>query len=639
MSNSQPNVRHLKRKKIGTRGSALLPVVGPKRPLYNHLPAIEWLDDFDEPIEFVDYPAIALDFCHKTISGEWPACEYVIKACKKYLHMLKEAASGKASYTFSEAHACDFLAFFEELPLVEDNFRGVSRAEAEPWQCLVGCMIYGFRDHRGARYVKEFYLEVPRKHFKSGLAAAIGLYDLRNIEFRQPLVLIAAAGIKQADRVYRPIKTLVETDADLSEQYQLTATRDAISCALNSGSIEKVTSIGEREDGWNPTTIILEELHAQEQGVYDVLKSAMGARAGQMIFQITTAGRNAFGLAWEVRVAAIKALDHFEDTRTISLIFTVDKEDVKEENKHFLLTDERIWMKANPMLGVSVDLDDVRLKARDAELKPIDRVEFLRTRLNVWVGAASRVITGEAWGGCFDKNLVESDYWEYPCWIATDLSNYDDLTSTVKIFQLPDESLVVFARFYLSDDSPVLKSPKLYATMNDWVDSQRIKLTGPGTIDHRVVENDIREDFKKLKDIRACGFDPAMAGILMKNLEDDGFPVVKVRNAPHIMTAPMDDITSKIIASQIKHNGDPVLAWCVENVHGVRKRNDSIMPIKDSEGSENKIDGFVALVLANVLRTNPEFSVETKKTSVYEKRGLLGARDGDRIKQGADSPS
>lgn len=625
----------MRKRKIGTRGSASLPVIGPKRPLYRALSPLEFEDDFDDILEFPDYPAIALDFCHKTISGEWPACRYVIQACKKYLQMLKMAASGKAGFTFSEAHACDFLAFFEELPLVEDNFRGVNRAEAEPWQIFVGCMIYGFRDHRGFRYIKEFYLEVPRKHFKSGLAAAIALYDLRNMDSRAPLVLIAAAGIKQADRVYRPIKTLVETDEELAEQYKLTATRDQIACALNSGSCEKVTSIGEREDGWNPTTIILEELHAQDQGVYDVLKSAMGARGGQMIFQITTAGRNAFGLAWEIRVSAIKSLESADETRSLALIFTVDKEDLEahEKNNEYLLTDEQVWMKANPMLGVSVDLADVRIKARDAILRPIDRVEFLRTRLNIWVGAASRVLSGESWGKCFVKDLKFEDCAQYPAYAATDLSNYDDLTCTVWIFELPGERLAVFPRFYLSDDSPVLSSPNLYAMMNDWVETGYITLTGHGTIDHRVVEADIRKDYAKCRDVRALGFDPAMAGILMKNLEDDGYPVVKIRQAPHIMTAPMDDLTSKIIAQQVQHDGHPVLSWCNGNVHGVRKRNDTIMPIKDAEGSENKIDGFVAMVLANALRTNPEFAVEKTKPSIYEKRGLLGAGD-DRSNDG-----
>ncbi len=108
--------------------------------------------------------------------------------------MLKMAETGKYGFVFSEAHACDFLAFTEELPLFEDNFRGVTKTELEPWQILCGCVLYGFRDSRyGFRWIIEFYLEVPRKSAKSVLATAITLYDLREPNATAPLIVIAAS--------------------------------------------------------------------------------------------------------------------------------------------------------------------------------------------------------------------------------------------------------------------------------------------------------------------------------------------------------------------------------------------------------------------------------------------------------------
>lgn len=622
------------KKKIGSRGSASLPLnVGPRRPLYAHLPPISFEDDFGDYLDFIDYPAIAADYCRKVISGQEVACLYVRNACKKYLLMLDMAASGKYGFTFSEAHACDFLAFFEELPLVEDNFRGVDHAELEPWQILVGCWIYGFRDARGFRYIKEVYLEIPRKHFKSGFATAIGLYDLRNPDLRSPLVLIGAAGIKQADRVFGPIKSIVELDEELREQFKLDATKDIISCAQNKGTIQKVTSIGEREDGWNPTTIILEELHAQKQDVYDVLKSAMGARGGQLLFQITTAGRQAYGLAWDNRRMAIEMLEgRSTNLRMMAIIFTVDAADLKDKER--LLNDERIWAKANPMLGVSVDLDDVRMKADNAKVKPQERAEFYRTRLNIWTNAATRVLSSESWEKCYDPDLDEASLIGRSAYSATDLSIHNDLTATVRIYELENDEIAIFARFYLADDSPTLTSPNLHGMMTEWVEAGYIELTGAGSIDFRVVEKDVRDDHKRSRFL-AIGFDPAFASQTMKNLEDDRLPVVAFKNTPVFMTAPMDDLVAKIQAKKVRHDGNPVMAWCVANVHGERKVNDTIMPKKDGADSENKIDGFVAMTMANGLRMNPEFAAKAKKPSVYEKRGLKGRRDERTEKQSA----
>lgn len=550
--------------------------------------------------------------------------------------MLKMAEKGKYGFSFSPAHACDFLGFVEELPLYEDNFRGVLKTELEPWQIWVGCCLYGFRDARGHRFVNECYLEVPRKSAKSVLATGIALYDVRLPDAISPLVLIAASTLQQADRVFGPIKGIIDKkdDSELRDAYKLNATEAFVTCDLNGGRIDKVASIGKRQDGWNPTTIILEELHAQNPDVYAVLKSAIGARGGQLLFQITTAGRDAFGLAWDNRKAAIRVLEgHEVNWRHFAVIYTLDKTDLVDDrgNKRtdHLFDDERLWLKACPNLGVSFDLAAFHSLALSAKQKPMEREEYYRTRLNIWTNSATKLFDIEQLRRGARPELKIEDFEGKTCWIGVDLSTYEDLTAVSTVFQISDEEIAIFVKYWMSADCALLTDPDYRDMAAFWVDSGYISKSHHGAIDQREVEKYIRS-LNAPYNIRGIGLDPAMASVMMKNLEDDSFPVVKYTNRAFMMTAPVDDLMSKAAdqtSCKIHYPGDPVTEWCFSNVHGEKKKDGTILPYKDAADSLNKIDGMVATAFADGLRLHPEYLEDAPKPSVYRKRGLKGASD------------
>ncbi len=104
--------------------------------------------------------------------------------------------------------------------------------------------------------------------------------------------------------------------------------------------------------------------------------------------------------------------------------------------------------------------------------------------------------------------------------------------------------------------------------------------------------------------------------------------VYSVLNNQFTMTMPFNDIESRIIEQKIIHDGNPLLAWNVENVHGDRKANGLILPRKEKEHSPRKIDGFVALCMANGQRINEKLGeAESNKKNVespYATRGLIG---------------
>jgi phage terminase large subunit-like protein len=62
--------------------------------------------------------------------------------------------------------------------------------------------------------------------------------------------------------------------------------------------------------------------------------------------------------------------------------------------------DEKVWVKANPNLGVSKKWDDVRRKAKRALEMPAAQNAFLRLELNVWTQSVTKWINWQKWEGC-----------------------------------------------------------------------------------------------------------------------------------------------------------------------------------------------------------------------------------------------
>lgn len=575
-----------------------------------------------------DYPAIAVAYCEAVIEGRQLACKFIKLACKRYLKMLEMADDEKSAFYFSADHAIDFCRFKEKLP-VGDNWRNVEFAELEPWQIWVWCAIYGFRRRgTGTRYTRWVYLEIPRKHDKSGSTAALGLFDLCFTGLKRPLVLIGAASEKQANHVFKPMVRIVNDETELAEAMKLVPRKDFIRCDANGGMVQKVCSIGKKEDGWNPNTIILDELHAQDPGVYEVLQSAMGARSNQILVQITTAGRHASGLAWDNRLRAIRLLDGSEEEySSFAAIYTVDPEDMEDQRR--LLTDERLWMKAMPMYGISIDPEVIKSQAEGAIASPHDREEFLRTRLNVWSNAASGLVDPQAWQDCYDKSL-SLDYFiseRSRCWIGVDLSLYNDPSAIGLIFE-HGPLIAVFAKFFLPETSPTYLSPKLHAAMKAWEEQGHLTIQPGSAILNAMIGDEIRA-YCEVFNVQAIAYDPAYSGDLFYGLYTDGLPVVEFKNRPWMITSPTEELLGRIHGGGLVHDGNGMLGWCMNNVVGDWRTDGTVMPKKDTKNSERKIDGFVALAMANGVRLNPLGGKPPKldKDAIpdpYASRGLIG---------------
>src|SRR5260370_3174929 len=161
------------------------------------------------------------------------------------------------------------------------------------------------------------------------------------------------------------------------------ALKEVVGCVRNNlhhtksrSKFEPLSSDENTLDGLNVQAGLLDELHAwPTRGLYDVLSTATGARRQPLLFSITTAGFNKESVCWKNRDYGTKVLAEIvEDDSYFVFVACLDEGDDWEN--------EKVWPKANPCLGVSCKIEDLRIKAKQAAEEPTALNDFHTLRLN-----------------------------------------------------------------------------------------------------------------------------------------------------------------------------------------------------------------------------------------------------------------
>ena len=97
-------------------------------------------------------------------------------------------------------------------------------------------------------------------------------------------------------------------------------------------------------------------------------------------------------------------------------------------------TDPKVWRKANPSLGITVDEEKVRAACESAKQNPGEENAFRQLRLNQWVKQSIRWMPMEKWDLCGSK-VSEEDLEGRVCYGGLDLSSTTDITAFSLVFR------------------------------------------------------------------------------------------------------------------------------------------------------------------------------------------------------------
>lgn len=544
--------------------------------------------------KYPDYPAIAVAYATAIAEDHVPACRYMRLAAKRFLTMYAEAQREKAEIVFSVAHAVEPCAFIETLTHVK-GVLAKEKIRLEAWQIWILVAIYGFRwPDTGDRVVTIAQLEVTRKSGKSLLAAGIAMYELGPNAFIGDDLFIIAPTEALAMKVLEPMQKMVEYNPPLREYYGMSYTKNRLDVNKTESYAQVLSSAGKKQDGHDPKVVIADEFHSLPSAIFNVMKSAQGARPESLFLEIGSAGYNVFGVGWDERVAAIEVLEGKRKRPELFVaLYTIDVEDMGR------WTDERVIKKANPNFGVSTPKRKVLQEIEEIRTNPRNKNEVLRTRFNVWGLGEGKLIAKEAWDACRVKGTKISDFRGEKCWIGVDCATRNDMVCYVAEF-IVDDMVMMFARHYVPEHGPWRDDEEIRDMYEKWHEEGWLTFTPGSHHTYNELFTDIVGLSKKFK-IELIVIDDREANALMAALSEEALPVAPLRkNAPNY-SEPTKDIVARSVGRNkgIGHDGNPILAWNVENTIGASNTAELILPKKVSEHSNMKIDGFDGMVMSH----------------------------------------
>lgn len=437
------------------------------------------------------------------------------------------------------------------------------------WQKQLLSHLYA-RDATGGYVARTALIGMPRKNGKSALSsAAIALYSLMAEGVQGAEVIVAAAEKEQARIVFGEARRMVE-QSELAGAVQLY--RDSIYVPSTQSVLRVVSAEAYSKEGYNPSRVILDELHAhRDRSLYDVFSLAMGNRGSlaQMV-SVTTAG-----LKSDVSGGESVAYQLYQYGKKVASGEVVDPSffmawwEAPESLKH---DDPEAWQIANPGFDDLVGKEDF---ASAALTTP--EAEFRTKRLNQWVNVKQAWLPLGAWESLAEDGVRLEPGDEYV--LGFDGSWKNDCTAVVAIIKPRFEDDVYrvmrvasWERSLTDDDSWVVDKQLVVNTVMDFVRDN------PGCIE-------IVADVSFWQDE---AYQWAQAGL----------PVVEYPQTLSRLVPATAKLYEGIMAGKIRHDGDGAIQRHVDNCILKMDSKGGSRLTKDYRNPRLKIDLAIALLMA-----------------------------------------
>lgn len=538
------------------------------------------------------------------LAGRQVACKWVRLAVER--HQRDLATGDRRGLRFDDAAAQHVIDFFGFLRHSKGEWAG-QVVTLEPWQQFILAMTFGWQVYQAEygewfRRFRQVYLEVARKNGKSTLAAGVALYLLDADQEPGAEVYCAATKKDQARIAWTEAKRMVQSSAFLRRRIR--SVRDNLHILNTASKLEPLGRDTDSMDGLNVHGGIVDELHAHKnRETWDLLDTATGSRRQSLLFGITTAGVDRQSLCWALHQHTEKVVEGtIQDDAFFGLIYTLDqrKEDaagnVVEEGDDW--ENEAAWIKANPNLGVSKKLDDLRRKANTAREMPTAQNSFLQRELNTWTQATVRWVNAAAWLAC-GQAISEDGLRGRSCYGGLDLSSTSDITAFVLVFPplTNEDPYQLLCRFWVPEETMKERSKRDRVLYDAWVRQGYIMATPGNVIDYDFILAEI-DELAQRYDIREIAFDRWGAAQIQTKIQVMGGEdwLIQFGQGFASMNAPTKELERLIGGGRLAHGGNPVLTWMAGNVVASKDAAGNIKP--DKAKSSEKIDGIVALIMA-----------------------------------------
>lgn len=383
------------------------------------------------------------EYAEAVVAGIIPAGPHVRNSCKRHLLDLEEG--GKRGLKFDIEAAEYAFEFFESvLMLSEGQFEGTPFRLHSSQAFIIGSL-FGWKREDGTRRFRRAYIEQGKGNGKSPLAGGIGLFGMVSDGEAGAQIYAAAAKREQAGILFADAVKMVKASDALKKRLEFSGGpgREFNIAHHPSGSFFRPVSrdTGKTGSGPRPYFVLADEVHElPDRKIIEMLERGFKFRRQPLLFMITNSGSDRNSVAWEEHEHAVKvAAGHTEavndptfvgeplDDTTFSYVCALDDGDDP-------LRDPSCWVKANPLLGVTITETYLRDVVAQAKAIPGQLNGILRLHFCVWTDAETAWMTRAT----LEPRLADFDIEDYrgkPVSIGLDLSQNRDITALAAVVQ------------------------------------------------------------------------------------------------------------------------------------------------------------------------------------------------------------
>lgn len=388
------------------------------------------------------------EYARGVVSGEIVAGPHVRNACSRHLDDL--IAGPKRGLIWDPAGAARFIGYCRDvLRLNGGQFEGKPFI-LQPSQAFIAGSLFGWkRTNENGKVVRRFrraYIEQAKGQGKSPFAGAVGLYCMTADGEAAAEIYAAGKDKAQAFVLFRDSVAMYEQSPKLKRELTPSGGNPVWNLAhIKSRSFFRPISREQAHSGPRPYVALCDEIHEHPNGhTLEMLERGFKFRDQPLLLMITNSGSDRNSVCWAEHQWAVKVAAGTEtpdedftyvgevfgtSDECFSYVCALDKDDDP-------FTDPSCWVKANPLLGVTLKYEYIEGVVAQARDIPSKRNNILRLHFCVWTESDTAWIPRPI----LEKVMVDFDpYIEHAGKQITaaglDLSGSKDLTAAAFVIE------------------------------------------------------------------------------------------------------------------------------------------------------------------------------------------------------------
>lgn len=370
------------------------------------------------------------------VAGAIVAGPHVRDAAARHI---RDLAEGPARGLFWDVAAARKVIgwFARNLRLNGGQFEGVPFV-LHPSQAFRVGSIFGWKHAAtGLRRFRRFYDEEGKGNGKSPMLGGIGLYLMVADGEARAEIYSAAAKKDQARILFQDAVAMVDQSPRLSAKIEQQGQNPVwqLSYLGKDGGRRFFKPIANEaksggQSGPRPHGALCDEVHEHpSRDTIDMLERGFKFRMQPLLCMATNSGTDRTSICWEEHQHAVRvAAGVLEDDTTFAFVCSLDEGDDWEN-------DPTCWVKANPLLDVTITTPWLAAQVDQAKKMPGKRNGIARLHFCEWTQAQTAAIRREAWLACrAEVDLEEMVARGYPCFGGLDLSQTRDFSALTLVW-------------------------------------------------------------------------------------------------------------------------------------------------------------------------------------------------------------